>query len=89
MLVEDQSCCSTEMMHILRDMVDNKGFSKFICMPCFIEALAITADRLLQYRELFDRVLGDVVNQKDGLLLLAVKQQLAEVIDFRSALLRC
>ncbi len=85
----DRANVDAEMLHIVQDMIRNKGFTKFVCIPRFAEALATIANKLLQNDELHKTVARDVLKMDDGLVHLAAKQYLREIVNFRSALFSC
>ena len=72
------------MIYIVRDLIENKGYSKFIGMPRFIESLYIIVSNLQQNKgKLFDI---SRINQDDVFLYRTITTELQKIIFFREKL---
>ena len=73
------------MKHIIKDMIDNKGYTKFIGMPRFADALATIANKMLQYPDLMCEM-ADINDREDIFMKRAVATELEKIVNFRSKL---
>jgi hypothetical protein len=71
---------------IIQDMIQNKGFSKFACMPRFVEKLAAVANVLLQSNEELCRHAN--IGKDDMFVMRTVRSDIEKIVHFRSDLIQ-
>lgn len=71
---------------IIGDMIQNKGFSKFACMPRFAEKLTAVANVLLQSNTLL--CAHAKIDGSDMLMMRAVRADIQKIVHFRSDLIQ-
>ena len=70
---------------ILKDMIKNKGFTKFACIPRYVEALANISNKLLQSKRLLCTIAE--INEDDVLMIRTVCSDLEKIVNFRAQLM--
>lgn len=77
----------TQMGDVVLDLINNKGYSKYIGIPRFLDALATIAMRLIQNPDLLSKLAK--INKDDMLLVRTVGNDLQRIINFRAELFAC
>lgn len=73
------------MEHIIKDMIANKGYTKFIGIPRFADAIATIANRMLQYPDFMCKV-AEINDTDDIFMKRTVATELEKIVNFRSKL---
>lgn len=73
-----------DVAHIIKDLISNKGYTKFVSLPFFLENIYNCASLLLQDRDLLSKVSG--VDKDDLFLMRTLVVELERVISFREKL---
>jgi len=70
---------------IVKDMIRNKGYSKFACIPRYADALASIANKLLQSNRLLCQIAN--IEENDMIMVRTVWSDLEKIVRFRSHLM--
>lgn len=69
----------------IRDMISNKGYTKFICIPRIAEALATIANKMIQDDDLLCQI-ARITDREDILMKRMISSDLQKIVDFRATL---
>ena len=84
-LVEAFNSDNGAMINIVKDLIKNKGYSKFIGVPRFVEALYIIASNLQQDKDKLKNMAG-LNDDEDVFLYRMITEELQQIISFREML---
>ena len=74
-----------QLLHCVQDMISNKGYSKFVCIPRIADALATIANKMLQDDDLLCQV-ANIRDKEDILTKRMIANDLQKIVDFRATL---
>ena len=83
-LVDQFNASNVDMIYIVKDLIGNKGFSKFVGMPRFIESLYVIISSLQQNKDKLMEMLR--IPEDDIFLYRTITEELQHIILFREKL---